>query len=131
MKNIVYGINDDQIAAEDTIITAASCTTNAIAPVLKVVNDRFGIVKGHVETVHAYTNDQNLIDNYHKGSRRGRSAALNMVLTETGAAKAVVKAIPELGRKIDRKCDPRADSQRVYGDYEFDAGEGNHARRAE
>jgi glyceraldehyde 3-phosphate dehydrogenase len=100
MKNIVYGINDDQIAAEDTIITAASCTTNAIAPVLKVVNDRFGIVKGHVETVHAYTNDQNLIDNYHKGSRRGRSAALNMVLTETGAAKAVVKAIPELEGKL-------------------------------
>ena len=100
MKNIVYGINDDQISADDTILTAASCTTNAIAPVLKVVNDRFGIVMGHVETVHAYTNDQNLIDNYHTGSRRGRSAALNMVLTETGAAKAVVKAIPELEGKL-------------------------------
>ena len=81
---------------EDKILTAASCTTNAIAPVLKVVNDEFGINRGHIETVHAYTNDQNLIDNYHKGSRRGRSAALNMVLTETGAAKAVVKAVPEL-----------------------------------
>ena len=100
MKNIVYGINDDQISVDDTILTAASCTTNAIAPVLKVVNDRFGIEKGHVETVHAYTNDQNLIDNYHNGSRRGRSAALNMVLTETGAAKAVVKAIPELEGKL-------------------------------
>jgi glyceraldehyde 3-phosphate dehydrogenase len=100
MKNIVYGINDDQISADDKILTAASCTTNAIAPVLKVVNDKFGIVKGHVETVHAYTNDQNLIDNYHTGSRRGRSAALNMVLTETGAAKAVVKAIPELEGKL-------------------------------
>ena len=100
IKNIVYGINDDQITADDKIITAASCTTNAIAPVLKVVNDRFGIAHGHVETVHAYTNDQNLIDNYHKGSRRGRSAALNMVLTETGAAKAVVKAIPELEGKL-------------------------------
>ena len=100
MKNIVYGINDDQISADDTILTAASCTTNAIAPVLKVVNDRFGIEKGHVETVHAYTNDQNLIDNYHTGSRRGRSAALNMVLTETGAAKAVVKASPELEGKL-------------------------------
>jgi len=100
MKNIVYGINDDQISADDTILTAASCTTNAIAPVLKVVNDRFGIVRGHVETVHAYTNDQNLTDNYHTGSRRGRSAALNMVLTETGAAKAVVKAIPELEGKL-------------------------------
>ena len=100
IKNIVYGINDDEISPDDTIITAASCTTNAIAPVLKVVNDKFGIVKGHVETVHAYTNDQNLIDNYHKGSRRGRSAALNMVLTETGAAKAVVKAVPELEGKL-------------------------------
>ena len=100
LKNIVYGINDHQMSADDKIITAASCTTNAIAPVLKVVNDRFGISHGHVETVHAYTNDQNLIDNYHKGSRRGRSAALNMVLTETGAAKAVVKAVPELAGKL-------------------------------
>lgn len=100
LKNIVYGINDDQITPDDAIITAASCTTNAIAPVLKVVNDKYGISKGHVETVHAYTNDQNLIDNYHKGSRRGRSAALNMVLTETGAAKAVVKAVPELAGKL-------------------------------
>jgi len=100
LKNIVYGINDDQITPEDTIITAASCTTNAIAPVLKVLNDKYGIASGHVETVHAYTNDQNLIDNYHKGNRRGRSAALNMVLTETGAAKAVVKAVPELAGKL-------------------------------
>jgi glyceraldehyde 3-phosphate dehydrogenase len=100
LKNIVYGINDNEISASDKILTAASCTTNAIAPVLKVINDEFGIEQGHVETVHAYTNDQNLIDNYHKGSRRGRSAALNMVLTETGAAKAVVKAIPELEGKL-------------------------------
>ncbi len=100
LKNIVYGINDDQILPEDKIITAASCTTNAIAPVLKILNDKFGIESGHVETVHAYTNDQNLIDNYHTGNRRGRSAALNMVLTETGAAKAVVKAVPELAGKL-------------------------------
>ena len=100
LKNIVYGINDHQMSADDKIITAASCTTNAIAPVLKVVNDKFGIEHGHVETVHAYTNDQNLIDNYHKGSRRGRSAALNMVLTETGAAKAVVQVVPELEGKL-------------------------------
>lgn len=100
LKNIVYGINHDQISPDDKIITAASCTTNAIAPVLKVLNDKFGIVGGHVETVHAYTNDQNLIDNYHSGNRRGRSAALNMVLTETGAAKAVVKAVPELAGKL-------------------------------
>ena len=100
LKNIVFGINDDQISAEDKIITAASCTTNAIAPVLKVVADEYGIESGHIETVHAYTNDQNLIDNFHKGDRRGRSAALNMVLTETGAAKAVVKAVPELQGKL-------------------------------
>lgn len=100
LKNIVYGINDHEMQPDDKIITAASCTTNAIAPVLKVVNDEYGIVNGHIETVHAYTNDQNLIDNYHKGSRRGRSAALNMVLTETGAAKAVVKAVPELAGKL-------------------------------
>lgn len=100
LKNIVYGINDDQILPTDRIITAASCTTNAIAPVLKLVNDKFGVKHGHVETVHAYTNDQNLIDNYHSGNRRGRSAALNMVLTETGAAKAVVKAVPELEGKL-------------------------------
>lgn len=100
LKNIVYGINHDQISPDDTIITAASCTTNAIAPVLKVLNDKFGVVSGHVESVHAYTNDQNLIDNYHTGNRRGRSAALNMVLTETGAAKAVVKAVPELAGKL-------------------------------
>ena len=100
LKNIVYGINDDQILQEDRVLTAASCTTNAIAPMLKVLHDEYGISSGHVETVHAYTNDQNLIDNYHTGNRRGRSAALNMVLTETGAAKAVVKAVPELAGKL-------------------------------
>ena len=96
LKNIVFGINDDQITPEDTIVTAASCTTNAISPPLKVIDDEFGIINGHVETVHAYTNDQNLIDNYHKSKRRGRSAALNMVITETGAAKAVGKVLPHL-----------------------------------
>ncbi|MDX1489800.1 MAG: glyceraldehyde-3-phosphate dehydrogenase [Pseudohongiellaceae bacterium] len=100
LKNIVFGINDDQILPSDKIVTAASCTTNAIAPVLKLVNDKYGVKHGHVETVHAYTNDQNLIDNYHSGNRRGRSAALNMVLTETGAAKAVVKAVPALEGKL-------------------------------
>jgi glyceraldehyde 3-phosphate dehydrogenase len=100
LKNIVYGINHEQISDSDTIISAASCTTNAIAPPLKVIDDRYGIVSGHVETVHAYTNDQNLIDNYHKADRRGRSAALNMVLTETGAAKAVSKVMPQLAGKL-------------------------------
>lgn len=100
VKNIVHGINHGDISAEDTIISAASCTTNAIVPVLKAVNDKFGIVNGHVETVHSYTNDQNLIDNFHKGDRRGRSAPLNMVITETGAASAVAKALPELKGKL-------------------------------
>jgi glyceraldehyde 3-phosphate dehydrogenase len=96
MKNIVFGINDNEITPEDTIISAASCTTNAIAPPLKALDDEFGILNGHVETVHAYTNDQNLIDNYHDAKRRGRSAPLNMVLTETGAAKAVGKVLPQM-----------------------------------
>lgn len=100
LPNIVFGVNHNSIKPEDAIVTAASCTTNAIVPVLQVLMDKYGIEKGHVETVHAYTNDQNLIDNYHKGARRGRSAALNMVLTETGAAKAVAKAIPELQGKL-------------------------------
>ena len=100
LKNIVHGVNHKDITAEDKIVSAASCTTNAITPVLKALNDKYGIIHGHVETVHSYTNDQNLIDNFHKGSRRGRSAALNMVLTETGAAKAVAKALPELEGKL-------------------------------
>ncbi|GAA4651658.1 glyceraldehyde-3-phosphate dehydrogenase [Kistimonas scapharcae] len=100
MKNIVYGVNHDLISTDDRIVSAASCTTNAITPILKALLDKYGIENGHVETVHAYTNDQNLIDNYHKGDRRGRAAALNMVVTETGAAKAVAKAIPELKGKL-------------------------------
>jgi glyceraldehyde 3-phosphate dehydrogenase len=96
IKNIVYGINDDLIEATDTILCAASCTTNAIVPPLKVINDKYGIESGHVETIHSYTNDQNLIDNYHSAERRGRSAPLNMVITSTGAAKAVAKVLPEL-----------------------------------
>ncbi len=100
IKNIVYGINHGDIQPEDRILSAASCTTNAIVPVLKAMMDGFGVEHGHVETVHSYTNDQNLIDNYHKGERRGRAAALNMVLTETGAAKAVAKALPELKGRL-------------------------------
>ena len=100
IPNVVYGVNHDQITPQRKIISAASCTTNAIVPVLKCLLDEYGVNSGHVETVHAYTNDQNLIDNYHKGDRRGRSAALNMVVTSTGAAKAVAKAIPELKGKL-------------------------------
>ena len=100
LKNIVYGINDDILADNDSIISAASCTTNAIVPILKAVNDEYKIRGGHIETVHAYTNDQNLIDNFHKGDRRGRGAPLNMVITTTGAVKAVAKALPELEGKL-------------------------------
>lgn len=100
IKNIVYGVNHDDVKQDDKIVCAASCTTNAITPVLKAINDEFGINNGHVETVHSYTNDQNLIDNFHKAERRGRAAALNMVLTSTGAAKAVAKALPELKGKL-------------------------------
>ncbi|WP_257285361.1 glyceraldehyde-3-phosphate dehydrogenase [Endozoicomonas sp. SESOKO1] len=100
IKNIVYGVNHNDIEPGDQILSAASCTTNAITPVLKAINDQFGVEHGHVETVHSYTNDQNLIDNYHKGERRGRSAGLNMVITETGAAKAVARALPELEGKL-------------------------------
>ncbi|MCQ9366949.1 glyceraldehyde-3-phosphate dehydrogenase [Brevibacterium sp. 50QC2O2] len=100
LKNIVFGVNNDSITDTDTILSAASCTTNAITPVLKVVNDEFGVVNGHMETVHSYTNDQNLVDNFHKKERRGRAAGLNMVLTETGAATAVAKALPELAGKL-------------------------------
>lgn len=100
LKNIVFGINNNILDSSDTIITAASCTTNAISPPLKAIGDKFGIVQGHVETVHAYTNDQNLIDNYHASDRRGRAAAMNMVITETGAAKAVSKVLPEFAGKL-------------------------------
>lgn len=100
LKNIVHGINDDTIAASDLVISAASCTTNAITPVLKALDDAFVVVRGHVETVHSFTNDQNLTDNFHKGDRRGRSAVLNMVITETGAATAVAKALPQLAGKL-------------------------------
>lgn len=100
LKNIVYGINQDMISDDDKIVSAASCTTNAITPVLKALCDKFGVEHGHVETVHSYTNDQNLIDNYHAGDRRGRSAPLNMVISETGAAKAVAKALPQLAGKL-------------------------------
>ena len=99
IPNIVYGINQDMIG-EERVLSAASCTTNGITPVLKVINERYGVNHGHVETVHAYTNDQNLADNFHKGDRRGRAAGLNMVLTETGAAKAVSKALPEFEGKL-------------------------------
>eukprot|EP01135_Chromosphaera_perkinsii_P002791 Nk52_evm159s226 gene=Nk52_evmTU159s226 len=100
IPTIVSGVNYDVIKDSHNIYSAASCTTNAITPILRAILDKWNIESGHIETVHSYTNDQNLIDNYHAKSRRGRSAALNMVITETGAGKAVVKCIPELEGKL-------------------------------
>ncbi|SEM04725.1 glyceraldehyde-3-phosphate dehydrogenase [Streptacidiphilus jiangxiensis] len=100
VPNIVHGVNHDTIKPDEQIISCASCTTNAIVPPLKAMEDKFGVLRGHVETVHSFTNDQNLLDNFHKAERRGRSAPLNMVITETGAASAVAKALPDLKAKI-------------------------------
>lgn len=101
IPNVVYGVNQGTLDLEaESVFSAASCTTNAIVPGLEVMQNSFGIIKGHIETIHSYTNDQNLLDNYHKKSRRGRSAPLNMVITETGAGSAAAKAIPSLKDKL-------------------------------
>lgn len=101
VPNIVYGVNHEAYNVDETKIwSAASCTTNAITPVLAAIEETLGVVKGHLETIHAYTNDQNLVDNMHKKYRRGRAAALNMVITETGAGSAVAKALPSLAGKL-------------------------------
>ncbi|WP_299365821.1 glyceraldehyde-3-phosphate dehydrogenase [Winogradskyella sp.] len=101
VPNIVHGVNHlEHNPDEVKIFSAASCTTNAITPVLKAIEDSFGVKSGHLETIHAYTNDQNLVDNFHKKYRRGRAAGLNMVITETGAGKAVSKALPSLEGKL-------------------------------
>lgn len=103
MKTIVYNVNDEILTDKDKIISAASCTTNCLAPVLKVLNDNFGVIKGNMTTIHAYTNDQVTLDVAHKKGimeRRGRACAMNMVPTSTGAAKAIGKVIPRLEGKI-------------------------------
>ncbi|MBZ9788036.1 glyceraldehyde-3-phosphate dehydrogenase [Psychroflexus sp. CAK57W] len=101
IPNVVHGVNHKSYdIKKDSIFSAASCTTNAITPILKAVEDNFGVEHGHLETIHAYTNDQNLVDNMHSKYRRGRAAALNMVITETGAGKAVAKALPKLEGKL-------------------------------
>ena len=101
IPNIVHGVNHKEYSPDDiSIFSAASCTTNAITPVLKAIQDSLGVVQGHLETIHAYTNDQNLVDNMHSKYRRGRAAGLNMVITETGAGKAVAKALPVFEGKL-------------------------------
>jgi glyceraldehyde 3-phosphate dehydrogenase len=101
VKTIVLGVNDDTLTPEDLIVSNASCTTNCLAPIVKVLNDTFGIDRGYITTVHAYTADQRLQDAPHKDLRRARSAALSMVPTSTGAAKAVGLVLPELKGKLD------------------------------
>ncbi len=100
IPNIVHGVNHTNFNHDETIFSAASCTTNAIVPILAVIDEKLNVTKGHLETIHAYTNDQNLLDNYHKKYRRGRAAALNMVITETGADKAVSKVLPNFTGKL-------------------------------
>ncbi len=100
IPNIVHGVNHTEYSKGETIFSAASCTTNAIVPILAVVEESNGIECGHIETIHSYTNDQNLLDNFHPKFRRGRSAAMNMVITETGADKAVSKVLPALEGKL-------------------------------
>jgi glyceraldehyde 3-phosphate dehydrogenase len=97
----VYGVNDDKLTAEHKIVSNASCTTNCLAPVAKVLNDALGIERGLMTTVHAYTNDQKILDQIHSDLRRARAAAMSMIPTTTGAARAVGEVLPELKGKLD------------------------------
>jgi glyceraldehyde 3-phosphate dehydrogenase len=98
---VVYGVNEDKLAAEHTIVSNASCTTNCLAPVAKVLNDALGIERGLMTTIHAYTNDQKILDQIHSDLRRARAAAMSMIPTTTGAARAVGEVLPELKGKLD------------------------------
>jgi len=101
IKIVVVGVNDDKMTSADTMISNASCTTNCLAPMAKVIHEKFGIVKGFMTTIHSYTNDQRILDQVHKDLRRARAGAINMIPTTTGAARAVGKVIPELNGKLD------------------------------
>jgi glyceraldehyde 3-phosphate dehydrogenase len=100
-KTIVFGVNDDTLTADDIVVSNASCTTNCLAPVAKVLHDKFGIVNGFMTTIHAYTNDQNVLDQAHSDPYRARAAAQNMIPTSTGAARAVGLVLPDLQGKLD------------------------------
>ncbi len=101
IKIIVVGVNDNDLLPGDTMISNASCTTNCLAPMAKVIHENFGIVKGFMTTIHSYTNDQRILDQFHKDPRRARAGAINMIPTTTGAARAVGKVLPELNGKLD------------------------------
>jgi glyceraldehyde 3-phosphate dehydrogenase len=100
-KTIVFGVNHDKLTADDVVISNASCTTNCLAPLAKVLNDALGIESGFMTTIHSYTNDQNTLDQLHKDMRRARAAAVSMIPTSTGAARAVGEVLPELKGKLD------------------------------
>jgi len=100
-RTVVFGVNHDQLTASDTIISNASCTTNCLAPFAKVLNDAIGIERGLMTTIHAYTNDQKILDQIHEDPRRARAAAMSMIPTTTGAARAVGEVLPELKGKLD------------------------------
>ena len=100
-KTIVYGVNDEEITRDDLVVSNASCTTNCLAPVAKVLHEKFGIVHGYMTTIHSYTGDQSVLDTFHPDLRRARAAALSMIPTSTGAAKAVGLVMPELSGKLD------------------------------
>lgn len=101
VKTIVYGVNHDKLTKDDNVISIGSCTTNCLAPIAKALNDKIGIEKGFMTTIHAYTNDQNIVDNTHKDLRRARACAMSMIPTSTGAAKAIGLVLPELNGKLD------------------------------
>jgi glyceraldehyde 3-phosphate dehydrogenase len=119
---VVYGVNHDKLKAEHTIVSNASCTTNCLAPVAMVLNQTVGIVRGHMTTIHAFTNDQSLLDVFHKDLRRARAATASMIPTSTGAAKAVALVLPELKGRLDGVA-IRVPTQNVsLVDLTFDAG---------
>lgn len=121
-KTIVYGVNHDTLTGEDMIVSNASCTTNCLSPVAKVLNDLVGIERGYMTTVHAYTGDQPTLDTMHKDLYRGRSAALSMIPTSTGAAKAVGLVLPELAGKLDGSAVRVPTPNVSMVDLVFDAG---------
>lgn len=121
-KTIVYGVNEDELVASDLVVSNASCTTNCLAPVVKVLNDLVGIERGYCTTVHAYTSDQRLIDNSHSDLRRARTAAMSIIPTSTGAAKAVGKVLPEMAGKLDGGAFRVPTANVSLIDLTFDAG---------
>jgi len=121
-KTIVYGVNSDKLTAEDTIVSNASCTTNCLSPVVQVLNNLIGIERGYMTTVHAYTGDQPVLDTLHSDPRRARAAALSMIPTSTGAAKAVGLVLPELAGKLDGSAIRVPTPNVSMVDLKFDAG---------